>query len=342
MARYEVTRGVRKKALRVVIYGSEGIGKSTLASKFPDPVFIDVEGGTNQLDIQRLPDPIDWNMLVDEIRCVRNGDVKCSTLVVDTADAMEAMCIDHVCRSKQWDSIETLGYGKGWTFLAEEFKRAVDMLGAVVDIGVNVVVLCHSTMRKFDRPDDLGSYDRFELKLSKKISSMLKEWCDMLLFCDYQTDIVYNKDKTKAIARGGHRIIHTTHAPSWDAKNRFGLKDTVPMEWESISDVVPHLVLCGRISESGNEAHEAEPVADGWDSDHMRDLKRLMDKDGVTEDELRQAVAARGDHLYETDPADYGERYVRWLTTKVWPSFVKKIEANREIPFDVADKAERE
>lgn len=342
MAKFDIVSGVRKKALRVVVYGPEGIGKSTFASKFPRPVFIDIEGGTNQLDVDRLPTPIDWNMLMEELEYVRSGNVRCSTLVVDTADAMEVLCTNHVCGVKKWDSLEALAYGKGWTIMSDEFRKAVDLLGAIVDKGINVVVLSHSIMRKFDRPDNLGSYDRFELKLYKKLSSMLKEWCDMLLFCDYQIDVVHNQEGTKSIARNGRRVIRTSHAPSWDAKNRFGLKEVLPLEWESISDVVPDLFVSNDVSTSGNDNMKVDTdESDGWPS-YMSTLKELMEKDGISEHELRMAVAARGDAVYETDPVDYGEKYVRWLTTKVWPSFVKKIKANREIPFDVADKAEGE
>ncbi|MSS13449.1 AAA family ATPase, partial [Porcincola intestinalis] len=63
----EITRGVIHKATKVVIYGPEGIGKSTLASKFPDPVFIDTEGSTNMMDVARLPAPSSWTMLFEEI-----------------------------------------------------------------------------------------------------------------------------------------------------------------------------------------------------------------------------------------------------------------------------------
>lgn len=40
-----ITKGRIDRAVKTVIYGSEGIGKSTFASHYPDPVFIDTEGG---------------------------------------------------------------------------------------------------------------------------------------------------------------------------------------------------------------------------------------------------------------------------------------------------------
>ena len=42
-----ITRGKITKAVKCVIYGPEGIGKSTFAAQFPNPLFIDTEGSTN-------------------------------------------------------------------------------------------------------------------------------------------------------------------------------------------------------------------------------------------------------------------------------------------------------
>ncbi|VGS15292.1 phage protein [Streptococcus pyogenes] len=39
----QITRGKRARAQRVVIYGPEGIGKSSFAAQFPEPLFIDTE-----------------------------------------------------------------------------------------------------------------------------------------------------------------------------------------------------------------------------------------------------------------------------------------------------------
>lgn len=53
----EITRGIIRKAQKVLIYGPEGIGKTSFAARFPDPVFIDTEGGSASLDVARLPKP---------------------------------------------------------------------------------------------------------------------------------------------------------------------------------------------------------------------------------------------------------------------------------------------
>ena len=89
----EITRGKIAGAKKTVIYGPEGIGKSTFATKFPDPVFIDTEGSTKEMDVARLPRPTSWTMLLEEIDYVKNNPGECGTLVIDTVDWAEPMCV---------------------------------------------------------------------------------------------------------------------------------------------------------------------------------------------------------------------------------------------------------
>lgn len=232
MAHYELSCGTQVAPLKLFVYGVEGIGKSTLAAELPSPVFIDMEGGTNQLPVARLPRPSSWTMLLDEVRAVRDGEVPCSTLVIDTADAAERMCVSHVCASQGKGGIEDFGYGRGYTFAKEEFGKLLDLLTEVTERGRNTCLLGHARLDKFERPDESGAYDRFSPKLidTKKasVSAMVKEWADMVLFCDYKIYVTTDKSG-KAKASGGARVIRTTHNPCWDAKNRFGLPDELPM-----------------------------------------------------------------------------------------------------------------
>ena len=233
----EITRGKIPCAKKVVIYGPEGIGKSTFASQFPDPVFIDTEGSTNNMDISRLPAPTSWSMLLEEVRYIMQNPSACKTLVIDTADWAEQLCSAAVCGKYQKSGIEDFGYGKGYVFLQEEFGRLLNLLTELVEQKkVNVVLTAHAKMRKFEQPDEMGAYDRWEMKLSKNVSPMVKEWADMVLFANYKTHVIKVDGKNKA--QGGRRVIYTTHHSCWDAKNRYGLSDELPFEYSSISGVI--------------------------------------------------------------------------------------------------------
>lgn len=241
MSKYQVTSGVIPAPVKVVLYGPEGIGKSTFASQFPDPIFIDAEGGTKQLDVRRLPRPTSWAMLLDEVAEVRKGNIPCTTLVLDTADWAEALCIQSICAKAKVDGLEGFGYGKGYVYAKEAFAKLLDELEEVVAGGRNVVVLAHAMIAKFEQPDAVGNYDRWQMKTTKQVAPLLREWCDMLLFANYKTVVEKSgsSPNAKNKASGGRRVLYTTHHPCWDAKNRFGLADELPLDYQAIAAIIP-------------------------------------------------------------------------------------------------------
>lgn len=239
----QITKGKIKKAKKVVIYGPEGIGKSTFASKFPDPVFIDTEGSTNDMDVARLPRPTSWTMLMEEIDYIKKTPDVCKTLVIDTIDWAEQLCVEHICAKHNKSGIEDFGYGNGYVYTKEEFGRFLNRLSDVIEAGVNVVLTAHAQLRKFEQPDEMGAYDRWELKLGKKTQSqtspLVKEWADMLLFCNYKTHTVAVDDKGKKHkAQGGRRVMYTNHHPCWDAKNRYGLPEECELDYKVIEGII--------------------------------------------------------------------------------------------------------
>ncbi len=239
----EITRGKVKSAKKVVCYGPEGIGKSTFASRFPNAVFIDTEGSTKDMDVARLPRPSSWEYLLQEIQYVKDNPGICGSLVIDTVDWAEQLCVEHICDKHRKDGIESFGYGTGYVYTKEEFGRFLNKLEDLVEAGINVVLTAHAHIKKFEQPDEMGAYDRWELKLGKKTSSqtapLVKEWADMLLFVNYKTYSVAVDDKGKKHkGQGGKRIMYTSHHPCWDAKNRYGLPDECEFEYGVIRHIV--------------------------------------------------------------------------------------------------------
>lgn len=235
----EIIRGKIPCAKKVFCYGPEGIGKSTFASRFPDPLFIDTEGGTKEMDVARMPAPSSWTMLVEQVRYVKAHPEICRTLAIDTADWAEMLCIDHILSKNQQTSLEGFGYGKGYTYVQEEFGRLLNLLEEVVEAGVNIVLTAHAKMRKFEQPDEMGAYDRWETKLSKGVAPLVKEFSDMVLFANYKTYSVAMDDKgKKRKAQGGSRVMYTAHHPCWDAKNRYGLPEEMAFDYSGIAHII--------------------------------------------------------------------------------------------------------
>ena len=254
-----VKRGKIEKPLRVVVYGPEGIGKSTFASMFPNPVFIDTEGSTNHMDVARFEPPKDWSIFLMEIYGVLQNPGQFSTLVIDTADWAMRLCEDFICKKNGKAGIEDFGYGKGYTYAKEEWGKCLDILSNVIDSGCNVVLTAHSAIRKFEKPDEMGSYDRYELKMGGKAgasaAALCKEWADLLLFANYKEIVVEVNGKHKV--QGGQRVMYTCHTPTWDAKNRMGMPPELPFEYKQIASIVPDMEAMG-----AKNAPEAEPAPD--------------------------------------------------------------------------------
>lgn len=239
----EITRGIKKSAQRVCIYGPEGIGKTTLAAQFPNPLFIDTEGSTRHMDVARLPDPTSAAMVCQELDWVASqATPPCQTLVIDTADWLEKLIKNQVMGQLQISSMEQMNYGKAYVYVWEEFGRILSLCDRIINKGINVVFTAHAALRKFEQPDELGAYDRWELKLQNSaksnICAMIKEWSDLILFCNYEIHTYLTEDK-KVKASGGQRVMYTSHHPSWDAKNRHGLEEKLPMEFSGIAHIFP-------------------------------------------------------------------------------------------------------
>ena len=237
----KITKGKRARAQKVVIYGTEGIGKSSLAAQFPEPLFIDTEGSTDNMDVARLDKPTSWVMLNNQIAFIKANPTVCKTLVIDTIDWAESLCVDNLCAMHGKKGIEDFGYGNGYVYAKEEMGRFLNRLQDLIEIGINVVLTAHAQIRKFELPDEMGSYDKYELKLGKKTSSqtapLVKEWADLLLFCNYKTYLISQEKSTKKKAQGNQRVMYTEHNPAWDAKNRHGLPSELPLDYNSIAHI---------------------------------------------------------------------------------------------------------
>lgn len=355
-----ITRGKIVSPKRIVIYAPEGIGKTTLASQAPNPGFIDIEGGTKGMDVARLPKPTSWTMLKQQVDKLKKDPEGLSTLVIDTADWAERLCLRNVCDAAGKASIEDFGYGKGFVMAEEEWGRFLDSLTELMEVqNMNIILLAHSQLKKFEQPDESGSYDRYELKLSKKLAPLTKEWCDALLFANYETFVVEDEKTKSNKALGGKRVIHTTHHVAWDAKNRDNLADKLQFPkigaWSQFpadffyvgtkvapaapkpaapvtvkEEAFPHMEE--KPTEKPAPKSESKPaekrIAKEDPSAFPAALWQLMEQDGVTDEEVQAAVAARGYYPIHTPVSNYEKPFVDGVLVAAWPK-VKEFILNK-------------
>jgi hypothetical protein len=228
----KITTGKQQRAQRVVLYGVESVGKSTFAAQFPKPLFLDIEQGTSHLDVDRC-DINSWKQLTESLAEAKATDYQ--TIVIDSADWAERLCVEDLLATSKKTSIEDFGFGKGWVMVAERMSRMLASIDMLIDAGKNVVLIAHSKIVRFEAPDALAAYDRYELKLSKQSSPLLKEFADELWFLRFKTKVsTTDTGRGKGIG-GKERILLTTHSAAYDAKTRSGLAEELPLEWASVS-----------------------------------------------------------------------------------------------------------
>ncbi len=308
-----IKNGITERALKIVITGSEGIGKSTLASHAPEPLFLDLEGGTDQIDTRRVTDLKTWEAFKAAVDEVIADSTCCRTLVIDTADYAEGMCSRYICQKFRVEGIESIGYGKGYTYLGEEFAALLGKLNTLIQKGVNVIIIAHAKMRKQELPEEQGAFDRWEMKLSKQVAPLVKEWADAIFFCNYKTFVSTSENGTKK-AMGGERVIYTTHHACWDAKNRFGLKDELPLSFDSITSIFPKTI------EKEQKKHTEDIVSDL--DEEMPTLRDLMRTDHIEESQVQAIVARKGKYPIDTPVDQYSEEFVNEWVIPNWKKIV--------------------
>jgi hypothetical protein len=257
----KITTGKQTRSQRVVLYGVESVGKSTFAAQFPKPLFLDIEQGTSHLDVDRC-DIGSWKQLTDALAEAKTTDYK--TIVIDSADWAERLCVEDLLATSKKTSIEDFGYGKGWVMVAERISRMLTSVDQLIDAGKHVVLIAHSRIVKFEAPDALAPYDRYELKLSKQCSPLLKEFADELWFLRFKTK-VSTSDTGRGKGLGGkERILLTTHSAAYDAKTRSGLAEELPLEWSSVSHLFKSAKAAPVTAPVTAPAKTLPPVAEDW------------------------------------------------------------------------------
>lgn len=232
----KIVRGTEKAAVKCVVYGNEGVGKTTLAAKAPKPLILDTEGGSKRISCDRVHVKSLTDLQGAMLSLSRDAEGY-QTIVIDSADWAERFAAEQLLRKAKKDSIEDFGFGKGYVMLLEMFDKLLAACDQLCESGLNVIWVAHAKVVRVSPPDENDGYDRYELKLSKQVAPRLKEWADLLLFCTYRMALVEGEDgRTKG--RGGkERVMHAQRAAAWDAKNRFGLAETLPMQWEPLAPI---------------------------------------------------------------------------------------------------------
>lgn len=229
--------GSRERPYRVVLYGVHGVGKSSFAAGAPSPVFLPTEDGLSKINVKAFPVPETWGDVLAAVNVLMTQQHSFKTFVIDTLDWAEKLCWAEVCRIHRKDSIEGFDYGKGFVFANDLWRKLLDQLDKLSRVkGMHIIALAHAATRKMDDPIAGAPIDRYSMKLNQKTGDLWSEWADSLLFARHDWRAVKaTKFKNKG-DYSGNRVILSVWSPSFDAKDRLGLPEAIPLSWPDFAD----------------------------------------------------------------------------------------------------------
>lgn len=240
---------------RLIMHGTEGIGKSSFGAFAPRPIFSMTKGETGLLTLidnglvhetAHFDEALTWRDLLGQVEWLTKNQHDYKAYVLDTINGAERLCFEHVCGQQfQGDMLKFLDYGKGPDKAQQEWIQlltALDRLRAAKRMAI--IALCHTRVKTFKNPEG-ADYDRYAADMHEKTWGLSHKWADIVLFATFETFAKVDRGAIKAKGYGGQRrLFHTTRTAAWDAKNRVGLPEMVVMHngpdggWKAFSAAV--------------------------------------------------------------------------------------------------------
>ncbi|MBU8541836.1 ATP-binding protein [Falsiroseomonas tokyonensis] len=236
-------RGGAASPPRMLVYGVAGVGKTSLAAAAPSPVFLQTEDGLGVIDAPTFGLLRSYADVQDALDALYGQQHDFQTVVLDSLDWLEPLVWRETARINNWSDIEQPGYGKGYLAALDVWRGFLDGMNLLrAERGMGVILIAHCDIRRFDSPET-EPYDRYVIKLQSRAAALVQEHVDAVLFANYRvstvkTDVGFKKQVVRGVS-GGDRLLHTTERPAFLAKNRFGLPDSLPLDWPALAAGIP-------------------------------------------------------------------------------------------------------
>jgi hypothetical protein len=336
-----IYRGKRPRHIFALLYGTDGVGKSTLCSHAPNPVFVGAEKGTEQLDVARFPQTETIQELLDQLRALQTQKHEFDTVVLDSLDWIEPLIWKAVCDEAKVESIEQAfgGYGKGYVRALDLWRVLLKEL-AILNRTMHVLMIGHAQIKSFQDPDLASAYDRYQLKINDKAAALVREAADAVLFARFETELIRDggNGRSKARVRGeGVRIMYTESRPGFDAKNRFNLPFVMPLDWKAFGAAVRAFY---GLKETGNgkrpasatvtESAHLAPMNGKPESEALVKVRQLMESAKISEPEFIAVlqVAQIPEALSASSLSDIPDKSFV-LATENWASVIAMVDELR-------------
>jgi len=229
-----------KKPPRICIYGDAGIGKTTFAAQAPSPIIIQTEDGLGDLDTPAFPLSHSFDEVIANLAWLATEKHDFKTLCLDSLDWLETLIWNAVCAKMKVESISDIPYGDGYNqamIFWEKFFKALTYLRD--ENNMIIILTAHDSIKPITDPLQ-PSYDAHGIKLHKKASAKIEEFCDVILFATWQVTVSkeekgFGNTRNRAVSTGD-RVMYCDGAPSYVAKNRYKLPKLLPLSWDEFNN----------------------------------------------------------------------------------------------------------
>lgn len=303
------------KPARIMIYGIEGVGKSTLGANADNPIFITPEGGADHLKrqdgkpIAEIENVSTWGLVRKAVNDLIREEHDFKTLVLDSADWLEKLCHAQITGSSPKDIIRINGgYGAGFREAEKLHRELIEDLSVLrIKRNMNIIVTAHYQVKEVKDPDMLEDYDSYMIKCDEKVSSLWREWVDALLFARFKTFINKSDDDSRARAFGDdERMVYTVKRPAFQAKNRYGLPSEMDFKedfWQVLRGYINKGIQPDPIENLSDVYQETIHIAKKVNNDKTREvIHETIDRSKDDLAELRKIRSRLNQMIGESRP----------------------------------------
>lgn len=229
-----------------VLYGKPGVGKTTLMSYAPNPVFLMTEDGLISPRLSSMPhwQINSFNELMEALAVLGQEQHGFQTIVIDSLDRLAPMVAEACCVANNWRNLDQPGYGKGNIEIVNWWVKIVEAAKWLRNTrGFGVWFIGHHSQRTVNPPDN-PPYTQFTLTLPEREARLFIGEADIVAFATHPvitttSDGKFGQQQTRAISDDRGPVIHVQERGAHIAKNRYDMPPTLPMSWGALASFIP-------------------------------------------------------------------------------------------------------
>lgn len=222
----KITKASTTSRIRAFVFGETKIGKSTWASQWPKPLFLATEPTLSHLDRYEV-EIKSWGDFLRAGAAIVQEEHEFETIVVDTIDALYALCAQDICQKEDADYEGDIGsMGKGWWMVNRQLTEKIRKLA---QLPYNLILISHTTQKEVTTVR--GKYTQWTSNLPPKTKTALYSLCDLVLLATVETMIAEKGPEEQRVLKSGKSV-------NYETGSRFAIPDTLPLSYEALRNAL--------------------------------------------------------------------------------------------------------